>query len=410
MTSTIHAMNAGLIDPMRQAEYPILLGEKLAGKGSSSSSHFIGIRYNHKPKSASLGQNPVITSASGFADTYKLTIENKTSESQQNPLRYRYHGSVDPKSSASETEPGALILVFDPERKAFILETVATELNFNLTSSPGKTKKEVAEQYPQLDVHTDGEPPSLDVSEAEQSAPDDDNPYDFRHFLHGKYAPSTTTKQPLEASPSPIPQPSHVTSRPITSNSFTGNKPKPKPRPKAQPQPARSTTTTTRPRPKSKPKSAPRIIEDAGESSADERPVTKPNLSKAVSSPRIIIDGALTIDMGSPTPTRPKADPRNFASSSNNTSANEADDDNESDEDDDVDDLRLPSPAAHNTTTSAPTGGVVDEEDDDDDGLAAEMEAALEESAREEEEMQDKGQAQDDRGAASDESEVSEEE
>ncbi|KAL4945211.1 hypothetical protein BDV06DRAFT_185501 [Aspergillus oleicola] len=412
---------SGMIDPTKHAEYPIILGERLARKSSDEPrSKLINIQYNYKIKAATSQQRSVITKSPRSRDHFNLTITDKAPSAEQNVLTYAYQGSVDPAQSASESQEHNLVLVFDATRKAFVLEPVATQLNFNLRSAPVKTEKQVLQQYPQLrtlqdDGNTSGD--DRDASGNDDGPADDDNPYDFRHFLAKdkdnlddvKSGSGNATPEPY-AGPSKASTPLATASRPALS---------PRPRPKTQTNPLRQKKPVTdSPRAskaaaKSTPKSPTRVAEKQGNNTKEKKRLEKEedpdeivfestksspsdtgtnavSSQKSVPSPgsNIIIDGDLIIDMGSPPPARPfKVNPAHF--SSNNTPANN-DEEEEEDGYEDIEDLRLPSPVP---TTQKPVpipdiqveddnGGADEEDEDEDDLLAAEMEAAFEEEAQ----------------------------
>lgn len=415
-----------MIDPTKQGEYPILLGDKLANKHGAAAS-FINITYNHKSKSATANQRAKITRSPLSQDIYNLAITDKAGNAEQTTLEYKYRGSIDPSMPIQDSETRNLVLVFDPARKAFILEPVSASLHFNLRSAPGKNK-EVIEQYEQL--HTlgdDGDHASRDETDDEKPEDaDDDNPYDFRHFLpksdaeKAKPALSTTT----------TPDPHGIISRthsPAMQPTRAGTKPPAPARPKQQTNPLRqpkraprasaSGATAARAKAKPQPKSAPRVdpeddivISDAGQSDGEEHEHNQQKDSQADASPNAsnnIIDyGEVIIDMGSP-PTRPtfKVNPAHFSSS--NSSVNGTDE--EDNEDEEIEDLRLPSPARQNVARPSSPAREEDEdenEDEDEDALAAEMEAAFEEEASRTQSLQQTREYV----PSDDESEVSEEE
>ncbi|EGD83991.1 hypothetical protein H112_07673 [Trichophyton rubrum D6] len=183
---------AQMVDPTRPGEYPILLGDKLAGRDNARNRQFVNVTYNYKTKGNTPQQKTTIYPA-GAPDRYKLTIQSKAGNAEQTDLTYVYSGGVDPESSsstASKSETSNLVLIFDPRRKAFILEPVSTRLNFNLKSAPGKTDRQVSEQYPQLSTsfsnndQAAGDKQGENESEEEDVGPaDEENPYDYRHFL-----------------------------------------------------------------------------------------------------------------------------------------------------------------------------------------------------------------------------------
>ncbi|RDW86424.1 uncharacterized protein DSM5745_03066 [Aspergillus mulundensis] len=422
--STLSA--GGMIDPSKQAEYPIILGERLARKTDKSRSQLVNIQYNYKTKAAASQQRSTITKSPHSRDHFNLTVTDKAPSAEQNVLTYSYQGSVDPAQSASDAQAHNLVLIFDATRKAFVLEPVATQLNFNLRSAPAKTQKQVIQQYPQLrtlqDEHASGDDRGSDQASGNDDGPaDEDNPYDYRHFL-------AKDKDNLDddklASGNATPEPSTSTSKAATPL-ITATKPAPSPRPRSKPQtnplrqkkPAPDTPRSSKAAPaksKSKPQSPIRVIERQKDNSKEARRVEHEDVEeivfessksspsetgtgavssqKTVPSPgsNIIIDGDLIIDMGSPPPARPfRVNPAHF--SSNNTPSNNEDDEDGGDGYEDIEDLRLPSPVP-TTQRSAPipniqvegedAGPEAEEAEDEDDLLAAEMEAAFEEEAR----------------------------
>lgn len=417
--------NNALIDPSKHAEYPIILSDRLSGKDPSRQDRLININYNYKSKSAP--HHSTITHSPRARDLYNLTISDKTSPAEQNPLTYSYEGSVDPEQQLEQN----LVLVFDPNRKAFVLEPVSTQLNFNLRSSSGKPDKHAIENYTQLrtlqnEDHGAGNGNAPDNTAEDDGPPDESNPYDFRHFLPKSNGPD---EKPA-SDPSTYPQSETSKANSPLTPSATKPSSSVKPRPKPQANPPRQKKNTTKPTNKgvsSAPKPTakrpePLNVEKANNlKSPSSDSGTGALLSqKPTPSPgsNIIIDGDLIIDMGSPPPSRPafKVNPAHF--SSNNTPSNVTEED---DDEDKMETLRLPSPASR-SGPSAPTRRAEisqiapqkENEVEDDDGLAAEMEAAFEQSAREEEEARSRQyqqpQSQQRHVPSDDESEVSEEE
>lgn len=395
-----------MIDPTKQAEYPIVLGERLA---RTDSTRLINVNYNYKSKSATPQQRSTINRSSRSRDLYDLSVTDKA-PSADHSLTYSYQGSEDPASERG------LVLVFDPDRKVFVLEPISTKLNFNLRSAPGKTEKQVLEQYEQLRIvpaedHTSSDDRNVASTSEDEGPADESNPYDFRHFLRKEGAEDV---KPVSGHSTPDPASTSKANTPV----MPATKPAAKPvsRPKTQANPLREkkrtakTAATTKPSKEAEPPVEPTSradppehgprdsISDAGTGTGSQQSVQSPNSN-------IIVDGDLIIDMGSP-PSRPafKVNPAYF--SSNGTPADE-----DQDGDEEVDDFRLPSPAGN--TNPAPSGQEPGGDDlEDDDALAAEMEAAFEESAREEEaRSQQYSQSTRQYNVASDdESEVSEEE
>lgn len=399
-----------MIDPTKQAEYPIVLGERLA---NSDTSRLINVNYNYKTKAATSQQRSTISRSSQSSDLYDLSVTDKA-PSADHTLTYSYKGSEDPVTERD------LVLVFDPDRKVFVLEPVSTKLNFNLRSAPGKSEKQVLEQYEQLRIvegeeHTTSGDDRNTVTTSEDEGPaDESNPYDFRHFLPKEGAENV---KPASGHSTPEPVSTSRTNTPI----MIATKPtaRPMPRPKKQANPLRETKRPAKPPASANPpKQAEPSAQQSTRADPPEPTSHRDSISDAgttsqqsVQSPdsNIIVDGDLIIDMGSPPPARAfKVDPSFF--SSKNTPTDGPEDDGAGDEE--MGDFRLPSPAGHTKPSSAPAAAPDGDDMDDEDLLAAEMEAAFEESAREEEarSQQYSHAASRYNVASDDESEVSEEE
>ena len=398
------------IDPSRHGEYPVILGEKLANGTDASSNRFYGIRYNYKSKNSSSKQTTTIKQGASNR-TFDLNIDDFPEG--RDPISFKYQGSVDPKSSASDRKPTALALVFDQDKQVFVVEPISAELNFNLVAGPGQLR-----QYPQLPVLDALDDDEIDQQElfgeggssaaSEDEGPDSNNPFDYRHFMEQARATTNIiTENKLGASPSIQPQSSNgkfLTTSKSTSSPAVTAVTKPKPRPantKASSQnavkapPSRSTAKSGSTKSKSKlattskqnPKSA-AVITASDEDSDDEMPLAsqapanpkiRVSQSKATnhgySSPQVVFDEAsgLEIDMGSPPPiprNRGRIDPSEFASrspsnslSANQSPANPSDDESDEDMEDvqdngdsDVEALTLPPPKAdtRRLSSSAP--------------------------------------------------------
>jgi hypothetical protein len=389
-----------MIDPTKQAEYPIVLGERLAN--NTGSDRLINVNYNYKSKAATPQQRSTITRSSRSRDLYDLSVTDKPPNADHT-LTYSYEGSEDP------TGERTLVLVFDPNRKVFVLEPVSTKLNFNIRSAPGKTEKQVLEQYEQLRISQDEDHTSFDdrnggnTSEDEGPA-DDSNPYDFRHFLPKEGAEDT--KPTSRNSTPPVLPPARPAAKPAPR--LKTQKPQANPlretkrvqKPPVKPKVPREIPSepVSRAEPPVDQEDSRLSISDAGTGNGSQRSVQSPGSN-------IILDGDLIIDMGSPPPRRTfQVNPSFF--SSNNTPT----DDREGDEsEEEIETFRLPSPARDTKPASSAPADTGDDLEDD-DALAAEMEAAFEASAREEEAFSHQYGQSNYRVASDDESEVSEEE
>lgn len=367
--STLSAM----IDPTKQAEYPIVLGERLAQNPDTSP--LVNINYNYKSKSATPQLRTTITNSQS-SDLYDLALTYKAPNADHT-LAYSYKGSEDPSSERS------LVLVFDPERKVFVLEPVSTTLNFNLRSAPGKTENQVREQYEQLQIKEEDETTSGDDHLAgsasdDDGQADDDNPYDFRHFL-----PKNSKQETQPISSHTTPEPTSQVNTPLVAPSQPPSQPahKPAPRPKTQANPLRQKKPVV-PNPKVAPEPEPFHQPDPVEyedsrSSPSDAGTGSQQTGVASPGSNIIVDGDLIIDMGSPPPARSSV--AAYFSSNNNTPA-------EVDGDEDIGTFSLPSPIGKSAPPTLSThADTKEDEAEEEDDLAAEMEAAFEESARLEE-------------------------
>ena len=165
-----------MIDPSKSAEYPVLLGQGFAANKSAQNNRLLSIRYNWKPKTSP--QRQIIIEHDSPRDSYNLIVPEGDAENST------YEGSTTPVTK----QPSAtcLSLTFDERQSAFILESIHESFNFNLKSAPAKSD---IEQLPQIEtngtsisskeLNEHNEPPQP----TGDSAPDAQNPYDFRHFL-----------------------------------------------------------------------------------------------------------------------------------------------------------------------------------------------------------------------------------
>ncbi|KAI5300181.1 hypothetical protein KEM56_002669 [Ascosphaera pollenicola] len=214
------------VDPSINAEYPIYISDRLKKKkqkqkqkqqesqSSSDSgspakaSELLAIAYNTKPK-ATLNTHrvqifPSSKTPQGTPGTkYKLTIQEKENESQT----WIYHGSHDPKTIHEKAQQASgdnrtsangngnisgngspreksVVLMYNHDERAFILEEVDTKLNFNMVKNSKEPGASLKERYEQLMV-ADGSDTSSsneDGWDEELEDADPSNPYDWRHF------------------------------------------------------------------------------------------------------------------------------------------------------------------------------------------------------------------------------------
>jgi RNA polymerase II transcription elongation factor len=409
-------MRPGLIDPSRQAEYPILLGKSLLESWHNADHQLLNVRYNWKSKQ--IPQRQVITENRASSKSYRLAVREGTSEP------YTYSGTVDPKTV--DPNSSDLALIFDKEKSVFVLESICKSLNFNLTSA---TTKPNIEQLHQLETiksstkNVDSRQDDPDVQDSDDDAADAGNPYDYRNFLADArkdvIAGNATPKPVTTGLASPIPGASRVlaASKSTTSLQSPFMGPSATKRRKVEPKTttrdvkktnhtvssnatkAKPRTNNTGTRGKKGQKSAAKIT--ASDDEMEETQSTRgkgehlrytSTAQKYARSPQIIVDEAsdLTIDMGSP-PLKAKVkhriNPDAFSSQSgahsrtnsasvspqsnnppddsegdaegdvdmdeDNGNEDGDEEDDDDDDDDDVEDLALPSPREMRATSNA---------------------------------------------------------
>ncbi|KAF7552083.1 hypothetical protein G7046_g7525 [Stylonectria norvegica] len=117
---------AGLIDPTKMGNYPVILGDGLLGK--TSNEIFTGIRYNHKPalsSSSAPNQARLKPSIPGKTNSYDLSYNDGDN-------KYAFAGT-------RSIDDNQYVLYFDPDRKAFVLDKVDSTFNMNVTRLPNDT-------------------------------------------------------------------------------------------------------------------------------------------------------------------------------------------------------------------------------------------------------------------------------
>ncbi|KAG8168096.1 hypothetical protein KVR01_003785 [Diaporthe batatas] len=128
----------GVVDPTKPKSYPVILSDALLGKSSKEA--LTAIRYNHKPElSSDTAPNAATLKPSPSQDdTFNLSF-------YENGGKYAYNGT----RSAKENQ---YVLIFDPERKAFVLHRVDSMFHMNLACTPyNSDAQELKDKYPQID-------------------------------------------------------------------------------------------------------------------------------------------------------------------------------------------------------------------------------------------------------------------
>ncbi|CZS97557.1 hypothetical protein WAI453_008689 [Rhynchosporium graminicola] len=134
-------MAGGSIDIGQAGQYPIVLSDALMGRATSTKETYTGIRYNHKPDSAlSSSHNSVhLQPSDSDPESYDLSLKDDKE-------RYSYQGV---RTSGSDQ----YILIFDPEKKHFVLHQVDSTFDMNLTSAPwDHNASKLRKEYPQIPI------------------------------------------------------------------------------------------------------------------------------------------------------------------------------------------------------------------------------------------------------------------
>ncbi|KAG6367255.1 hypothetical protein INS49_001442 [Diaporthe citri] len=128
----------GVVDPTKPKSYPVILSDALLGKSSKEA--LTAIRYNHKPElSSDTGPNEAeLKPSPSDDDTFNMSF-------YENGGKYAYNGA----RSAKENQ---YVLIFDPERKAFVLHRMDSMFHMNLARTPyNSDAQELKEKYPHID-------------------------------------------------------------------------------------------------------------------------------------------------------------------------------------------------------------------------------------------------------------------
>ena len=177
--------NSPIVDPTRSGKYPISLSEELLREDLPRKRQKISVQYSYKPKIVGGQKSTIKPSDHGQDNAYSLSIDDEEGKGS-----YNYTGF--------QRGTDALVLIYDSNKQAFVLDKLDAEFSFNLQSTPSnKDAANLAAQYPQLDTAEPGGDGDdlFGEAEGEEEDPDDvpadpSNPYDYRHFLRRGGSPS----------------------------------------------------------------------------------------------------------------------------------------------------------------------------------------------------------------------------
>lgn len=250
---------ASAIDLTTPGTFHVRLGASVLKDGESR--RYRNVRYNHKPQSTK-GANVTSKLLPGRqADASMLSVKDGDKE-------WEYTGR-------NREDEDMYVLVMSGEgKKEVVLEKLGSSHTMNLTRAPeDKDGASLAQKHPYLvenDSDNDDEGMFGEEEEPRDTAPDADNPFDFRHFLKSVEAtpqreePSSQPNRSTAGTPLHKPPTSTPTSRPSKpapstaaakkrkTPSAAATRPNPK-RVKAGEDPTPTSTPSTKPKPKTQP-------------------------------------------------------------------------------------------------------------------------------------------------------------
>ncbi|KAH7342378.1 putative neurogenic locus notch like protein 2 [Rhexocercosporidium sp. MPI-PUGE-AT-0058] len=132
-------MAGGAIEIDQPGNYPIVLSDALMGRAASTRETYTGIRYNHKPDPSPDSSHNSLHLQPSDSDPTNFDLSLK-----DNSERYSYQGV---RTSGSDQ----YVLIFNPEKKHFVLHQVDSTFDMNLTSAPRiQDASKLRTQYPQI--------------------------------------------------------------------------------------------------------------------------------------------------------------------------------------------------------------------------------------------------------------------
>lgn len=160
------------VDLRAPGNFNVRLGASIS-KGNEGK-RYRNVRYNHKPRSAqgATATTKLLPGKQANASTLLVKDEDK---------EWKYRGRH------TEGEDMYVLVLGGEGNKDVVLEKLDSSHAVNLTQSPDDNdEKSLAKKHPYLtDNESDDDDDGIfgDEGDAEETAPDADNPFDFRHFL-----------------------------------------------------------------------------------------------------------------------------------------------------------------------------------------------------------------------------------
>ncbi|KAK7740709.1 hypothetical protein SLS53_005177 [Cytospora paraplurivora] len=145
----------GVVDSTKPKSYPVILSDALLGKAPKEA--ITAIRYNHRPtlSSDAAPNSAELKPTSSNNDSFDMSF-------YENGGKYAFNGT-------RSTKENQYVLLFDPERKAFVLHRLDSMLNMNVTRTPtNNDADDLREKYPHIDNTI--KPPTADKKGAKAPA------------------------------------------------------------------------------------------------------------------------------------------------------------------------------------------------------------------------------------------------
>lgn len=189
------AVAPGALDFRTQGSFPIRLGSSIT-EPAEKARRWNAIRYNHRPALRRRGDDlhARIQAGAKTGET-RLLLEQGDEE-------YEYTG----RQEDEDEETYVLLSRGEGKDLEMVLERLQWRFGFNLTSAPDEANESVlAERYPQLEdegTNESGasEDDDLFGTDGPDAPPDEDNPFDWRHFLKAELERASEAVEPPKPS------------------------------------------------------------------------------------------------------------------------------------------------------------------------------------------------------------------
>lgn len=194
------AVAPGALDFRTQGSFPIRLGSSIT-EPAGKAAQWNAIRYNHRPTPRRRGEKLRARIKEGAkAGETRLSLDQGDEE-------YRYTGRLED----DEEETYVLLSRGEGKDLEMVLERLQSRFGFNITSTPDEpSAKVLAERYPQLEdekMNDSGASDDDDLfgTDGPDAPPDEDNPFDWRHFLKAELERAAEAAEPPKPSTPAVP-------------------------------------------------------------------------------------------------------------------------------------------------------------------------------------------------------------